>query len=126
MQKVTTQDMIALLNEIGEQVIVAMVERGDGEERDPAMDMLARKVQIINAIAERVQEMTAVEYLETFREIVDAYCSDEVGCRECPFGGGDFSVNVQCAFDETTKHPRRTVEIVRRWKEEQGNGTKAM
>lgn len=99
MQKVTTQDMIALLNEIGEQVVVAMVERGDGEERDPAMDMLARKVQIINAIAERVNEMTAVEYLEAREKMPMMEATKAI-----------FAVG---------KDNRRAVEIVKRWKEEQ-------
>lgn len=104
MQKVTTQDMIVLLNEIGEQAVVAMVERGDGEEHDPIMDMLARKVQIINAIAERVQEMTAVEYLEARREMIVQKESVAIP-----------------AVIEQVMYPRRAVEIVKRWKEDQEN-----
>ena len=79
------------------------------------------ELQVINAIAERVQEMTAVEYLKATREIADAYC-DHVhvnGCMECPFYTDDFSGGMLCSFDVTTRNPRKTVTIVKRWKEEQ-------
>ncbi len=102
MQKVTTQEMIVLLNEIGEQAVVAMVERGGSEERDPIMEMLARKVQIINAIAERVQEMTAVEYFETRREMYVQKEPDAI-----------------TATLEEARNPRLAVEIVKRWEGDQ-------
>lgn len=112
MHDVTNQDMVALLNEIGEQAVVAMVERGDGEEHDPIMEMLARKVQIINAIAERVQEMTAVEYLEAKAEMCKAHAGGygDADCLHCPA--------VDCRVAEK-HHPSRVIEIVKRWKEEQ-------
>lgn len=105
MQKVTTQEMIVLLNEIREQAVAAVVERGDGEERDPAMDMLARKVQIINAIAERVREMTAVEFARTVFDAWHSYYDDD-------FAFAQIVVNKLC------EDPNVAVEIVKRWKEE--------
>lgn len=114
MPKVTTQEMIVLLNEIREQAVAAVVEQGDSEEHDPIMDMLARKVQIINAIAERVRDMSVVEYLKVKAEMCKAYAEwdGRADCRRCPM--------VDCRVGE--KHnPRRAGEIVKRWKEEQGN-----
>ena len=104
MHDVTNQDMVTLLNEIGEQAVVAMVERGDGEEHDPIMEMLARKVQIINALADRVNEMSAVEFVEACEEI----CAGRK-CYNCPLNNGF------C----TAHGIRLAVEIVKRWKEEQ-------
>ena len=118
MQKVTTLEMIVLLNEIGEQAVVAMVERGDSEEHDPIMEMLARKVQIINAIAERVKEMTAVEYLIEMHNILRTYCDNgSWSCGDCPLLVGE--KKEKCALDNIAKNPRNIVEIVKKWKGEQ-------
>ena len=119
MHDVTNLDMVALLNEIGEQVVVAMVERGDGEEHDPIMEMLARKVQIIIAITERVKEMTAVEYLEAHQEMCVEHLNIDnfppSACTGCPLE------NPHCNCEYFALHyPRQAVEIVRKWKEEQG------
>ena len=81
------------------------------------------ELQVINAITERVQEMTAVEYLKATREIADAYCDHVNGCMECPFYTDDFSGGMLCSFDVTTHNPRKTVAIVKKWKEEQDEGT---
>ena len=113
MRDITIQDMVTLLNEIGEQAVVAMVERGDGEEHDPIMDMLARKVQIINAITERVNEMTAVEYLEAKTEMCDSDWN-AASCNRCELRGS--CEERGCAYFEQ-EHPFLSVEIVKRWKE---------
>ena len=71
-------------------------------------------LKIINALAERVNEMTAVEYLKALNE----ECSKHEGvcsvgnhpCRKCPFDGA-------CIYGEEVE-PTVSVEIVKRWKEE--------
>lgn len=114
MQKVTTQEMIVLLNEIREQAVAAVVERGDGEEHDPIMEMLARKVQIINAIAERVGKLTAEEFFETVTEECarhEGVCTaDSHPCRGCAF-------DHKCPY--ATEDWRGAINLVKRWKEEQ-------
>ena len=68
-------------------------------------------LKIINRLAELVRldsgEMTAVEYLEARKELCDA--NDGMACLHCPM--------VDCRIGEK-HHPRRAVEIVKRWKEE--------
>lgn len=67
-----------------------------------------KHLEIINALAERLNEMTAVEYLEARKELCDA--NDGMACLHCPM--------VDCRIGEK-HHPRRAVEIVKMWKEEQ-------
>ena len=59
------------------------------------------EIRIINAIAERVREMTAVEYFETQREMFAQKAPDAI------------TVAVEQAIT-----PRRAVEIVQKWKGE--------
>ena len=74
-----------------------------------------RHLQIINALAERVREMTAVEFLTT----VNAECARHEGvcnvgnhpCKKCPFDG-------TCIYGDEVD-PRVSVERVKRWKEAQ-------
>ena len=72
-------------------------------------DQYMPELYVINAIAERVQEMTAVEYLDDIRAI-KRICANRAGCRGCPF-------DAECPFVSSTQ-PHRAVEIVKRWKEE--------
>ena len=65
-------------------------------------------LKIVNWLVDRVNEMTAVEYLEARKELCDA--NDGMACLHCPM--------VDCRIGEK-HHPRRAVEIVKRWKEEQ-------
>lgn len=67
---------------------------------------LLPELQVINAIADRVREMTAVEYLEARNKMCAAY--DGTDCRLCPM--------VDCRIGEKY-NPRRAIEIVRKWKE---------
>lgn len=69
------------------------------------------ELQVINAIAERVQEMTAVEYGKLHDEICDAY--QHCMCALCPLGNNCISL------DSYGDDIRRAVEIVKWWKEEQ-------
>lgn len=72
---------------------------------------LLPELQVINAIAERVKDMTAVEYLEVRREMCKAHLHD---CRLCPF-----SARGQICWRKEDFEPHVAVEIVRKWKEEQ-------
>lgn len=73
---------------------------------------LLPELQVINAIAERVREMTAVEYLEAHCEMCDECASDVPYCKGCPLN----ETNPTCRLLEDTD-PRRAVELVKRWKE---------
>ena len=105
----SAKQMIAWLDrkrdEINEQIIHAAPD-----EQGAWMPEL----QMINAIAERLQEMTAVEYLDCIRSIKQI-CADRARCNGCPFDAG-------CPFVSSTP-PRRAVEIVKKWKEEQDEGS---
>lgn len=67
-----------------------------------------RNLWIVNWIADRVKDMTAVEYLEARREM----CDDYRFVLRC--NGKCFD---RCVGDERKK-PREAVAIVKRWKEE--------
>ena len=67
-------------------------------------------LKIVNWLADRVNEMTAVELLDDVRE-VRQICAARVGCNGCPFDAG-------CPL-VSSDPPRRVVEVVKRWKEEQ-------
>ena len=68
-------------------------------------------LKIINWLAERVQEMTAVEYLKTRKEMCDVHLHD---CRKC-----QFAARGQICWRKEEFEPHVAVEIVKRWKEEQ-------
>ena len=69
-------------------------------------------LKIVNWLAYRVNEMTAVEYLEAKAEMCKAYAGGygRADCLHCPA--------VDCRIAEK-HHPSRVVEIMRKWKEEQ-------
>lgn len=69
---------------------------------------LLPELQIINAIAERVNEMTAVEYFEAKVEM----CSGH-SCEECPLN----RYPVRCRALEY-ENPRDAVAATKKWKEE--------
>ena len=79
---------------------------------------LLPELQVINAIAERVREMTAVEYLEARKEMCNTYMTEpnKYDCDGCPLD--DAANPLVCGLLED-KRPRLAVEIVKRWKEEQ-------
>ena len=79
-----------------------------------------KHLQIINALAERAQEMTAVEYLTIRRKIDEAYCQqmDYEICKLCPLGKVSENGTRFCSYVEVTKNPQRTVAILKKWKEE--------
>lgn len=64
---------------------------------------LLPELQVINAIAERVKDMTAVEYWEAWQEM---FVQKEFGALPATL--------------EQARNPRLAVEIVKKWKEEQG------
>ena len=68
-------------------------------------------LKIVNWLADRVQEMTAVEYARTHDEICDAH--QHCMCESCPLG--DNCVTLYSYGNDI----HRDVEIVKKWKEEQ-------
>ena len=71
---------------------------------------LRQELQVINAIAERVQDMSSVEYLKTRKEMCDVHLHD---CRKC-----QFAARGQICWRKEEFEPHVAVEIVKRWKEE--------
>ena len=75
---------------------------------------LRQELQVINAIAERTQEMTAVEYLKAKTEMCDSDWN-AASCNRCELRGS--CEERGCAYFEQ-EHPFLSVEIVKKWKEE--------
>lgn len=67
-------------------------------------------LKIINRLAERTQEMTAVEYARAHDEICDAH--QHCMCTSCPLGNN--CVTLYSYGDDICQ----AVEIVKMWKEE--------
>lgn len=96
-------------------MIFRLTALGDGDESHVEYSSDAKAVRIINAIVERMREMTAVEFLEALNE----ECTKHEGitdgktnpCRRCPF-------DENCIYGDNPDL-RRAVEVVRKWKEEQ-------
>lgn len=65
-------------------------------------------LKVVNWLVDRVNEMTAVEYLEACGKI----CEGREICNGC-------ALDDNCPFCTMQDNPRRAVEIVKRWKEEQ-------
>lgn len=102
MTEITKQDMLAWLNaqrDAANEKIVAASPQEEGQYK--------QELQIINAIAERVGEMTAVEFLEAVNEECEkheGFCDGENNpCRKCPlddhciYGGYDVDVRLSVA-----------------------------
>ena len=73
-------------------------------------------LKVVNWLAERVNEMTAVEYLEVRKEL----CNSQA-CKNCPLSTHNTK---HCAHMEL-RAPARAVEIVKKWKEEQDGNAHA-
>ena len=74
-------------------------------------------LKIINWLAERTQEMTAVEYLETLTKM----CYKAEHCKHCAFTAQRHGYADLYCFPCTAEEQRdcrRAVEIVKKWKEE--------
>jgi hypothetical protein len=65
-------------------------------------------LRAVNWLVDRVKDMTAVEYLEVCGKI----CEGREICNGC-------TLDDNCPFCTTQDNPRRAVEIVKQWKEEQ-------
>lgn len=76
-------------------------------------DQYMPELYVINAIAERVQEMTAVEYLEAKRK----YCDWARQTSRCA------GVCWESCIWEERNAPCDTIMAIKRWKEEQDEGT---
>ncbi len=103
MSDITTKDILAWLDMQRDAVNTEIVYAAQSEKKQ-----YHKHLEIINALAERVQEMTAVEFLKTCVDM----CDGRGDCEGCALDGDD------CPFGLVTS-PRRAVEIVKRWKEEQ-------
>ena len=122
MDKITMDDIMQWLEAQRTEANARLSALGDGDESHVEYSSDAKAVRIINAIVERMGEMTAVEYLEAKTEMCDSEWN-AARCDRCDLN--DPQIDRGCAYFETD-HPIRAVEIVKKWKEEQGNGTKAM
>ena len=99
----TNKEMLAWLDK--QRSVVNDMIVGAAPEAQP---IFHKDLRIINAITERVQEMTAVEFMETCGDM----CDRRGDCEGCALGGDD------CLFGLVASR-RRAVEVVKRWKEEQ-------
>ena len=108
MSEITKQDALRWLEMQRDAVNTEIVYAPQSEKKQ-----YHQHLEIINALAERVQEMTAVEYMEAREEICNRHY--RVGdCTPCPFNGA-----VCLLWRIEREELCRAVEIVRRWKEEQ-------
>ena len=79
-------------------------------------DQYMPELYVINAIAERLQEMTAVEFFGAVNELRSMYCADG-DCSDCPLE----REKVRCGHNlcgYLLEYPVRYITIVKRWKEE--------
>ena len=106
MPEITKQDALRWLDNQRSIVNDMVVNLPQDEQRK-----LLPELQAINAIAERVREMTAVEYGKLHDEICDAY--QHCMRASCPLGNNCISLN---SYGDDI---RRAIEIMKRWKEEQ-------
>lgn len=113
MKEITKKNMLDWLEDARLSAAARLAALGDGEEERVQDSPEAREVCIINAIAERVREMSAVEYGKLHDEICDAY--QHCMCASCPLGNDCISL------DSYGDDIRRAVEIMKMWKEEQEN-----
>lgn len=76
-------------------------------------------LKVVNWLVDRLNEMTAVEYLEIKHKICVHYIEHAKTrvCAGCPLDGVDHT-NYTCGW-LANNYPRRAVEIVERWKEGQ-------
>ena len=110
MADITSKDILAWLDMQRDAVNTEIVYAAQTEKKQ-----YHKYLEIINALAERVNEMTAVEFLDS----VNKECSKHEGvadgvhhpCDGCPFHSA-------CIYGDDIP-PRHAVEIVKRWKGEQ-------
>lgn len=75
-------------------------------------------LKIVNWLVDKVNDMTAVEYLQTTRQICE--CNSQFKCNGCPFSARTVEDEMTCICGELQVYEsERAVEIVKRWKEEQ-------
>lgn len=103
MPEITKQDALRWLDMQRDAVNTEIVYAPQSEKKQ-----YHQHLEIINALVDRVKEMSAVEYLAVCSEICEGreFCE---GCKLCDC----------CPFCMAQDNPRRAVEIVKRWREEQ-------
>ena len=104
MRKITQKDMLDLLDALRAAACAELAALGDGDEARIEQSPEAMVVRTINAITERINEMTAVEFFDACEE----FCAGR-RCKDCP-------INVSFCPAHGT---RNAYKIVKRWKEEQ-------
>ena len=108
MPEITKQDALRWLDMQRDAVNTEIIYAPQDEKKQ-----YHKHLEIINALAGRVQEMTAVEYLEAREEICNRHYRFG-DCAPCPFSG---AVCLLWRIEREDHH--RAVEIVKKWKEEQ-------
>ena len=103
MPDITGKDILAWLDMQRDAVNTEIVYAAPADKKQ-----YHAHLKIINWLAEQLQEMTAVEYLEACNKI----CDGIDGCSKC-------WLEPHCPFLTAQEFPRRAVEIVKKWKEEQ-------
>ena len=101
MSDITTKDILAWLDMQRDAVNTEIVFAAQTEKKQ-----YHKHLEIINALTERVNEMTAVEFART---VFGAWHS----CYDDDFAFAQIVVNKLC------EDPNVAVEIVKKWKEEQ-------
>ena len=114
MPKVRIKDMLKWID-AQRDVVNTLINVAPPDRKDQYMPEL----YVINAIAERLQEMTAVEYFRAKEEMCDSDWN-AVSCKRCELRGS--CDNRGCVYFEQAS-PRLSVEIVKKWKEEQDEST---
>lgn len=110
MEKITDKDIMQWLDAQRDAANAALAALGDGEEDHVERSPEGKAVRIINAIEAQLREMEAVEYLEARKEL----CNSQA-CKNCPLS----TYNTKHCAHMEYRMPRRAVEIVKKWKEEQ-------
>lgn len=117
MPTITVEDMLKWLDVQHAAAVDKLQAMQDGEENHIERSEAATDMRIINAIKERVQELTAAEYLEAHQKMCVEYLNTDdfpiSACAGCPLE----NPYCNCKYFELHYH-RQAVEIVKRWKEE--------
>ena len=114
MSDITSKDILAWLDMQRDAVNTEIAYAAPADQKQ-----YHENLKIINWLAERVKDMTAVEYLDIKHKICVQYIEHAKTrfCVGCPLDGVDHTNNT-CGW-LANNYPRRAVEIVKKWKEEQ-------
>ena len=105
MFKPTKEQMLAVMDILIRYAAAGLAAVGDGDENHAEESLEAKMLDTLVAIKERLKKMSAVEYLETREGMQHGTPIDKALALDAVFSVGEDN--------------RRSVEIVRKWKEEQ-------